>query len=146
MIKISEVAYTWARIIRKYNWPNTLEKDIQKAINEAMGEKNAEIERLKGAITNAREVADAERNAGIVNECPECRRMRNVIEKITRISCGEEQVANNDTDGMEIIYRICREAFVNEEDAEIEQLKNKVKEYHPQPDHSQSPHYAGGEE
>jgi len=57
MKQISETAKEWGRLIRKYPWPDTLEKDIQKAINEATAEKDAEIERLRAAL---KRVVDAE--------------------------------------------------------------------------------------
>jgi hypothetical protein len=61
-----EVAVSWAKIIRKYNWPDTLEKDIQKACEEyarnlsdykamQLAEKDAEIERLKKAVSDAQQ-------------------------------------------------------------------------------------------
>jgi hypothetical protein len=66
-----EVAVSWAKIIRKYNWPDTLEKDIQKACEEyarnlsdykakQLAEKDAEIERLREIIRK------------IPMKCPHC--------------------------------------------------------------------------
>lgn len=89
-------------------------------LQDEQAEGAAEIERLKQVESGLGERLEwqAKNMVKMVDEYTaiykaDNERLRKALDKISRIACGEDQVANDDTEGMGVIYRLAIEALSN---------------------------------